>query len=138
MKVQSWSKTWMSVCESLSLRSKDPNTKVGSVIVSPDNRRISVGYNGFATGAIEGDRWNNKYSHVIHAEINAIMNARQNIEGWTLYTTMFPCEGCRDCIIQQGISKVVYNSFKSVKDTYEISKNIFLENGVNIERFRDC
>ena len=29
-----------------SLRSKDPSTKVGAVIVSPENKVISIGYNG--------------------------------------------------------------------------------------------
>lgn len=56
-------------------RSKDPSTKVGAIIVAPDGKKMSGGYNGFVSGAPEHpENWNDrpkKYPRVIHAELNA-------------------------------------------------------------------
>ena len=60
----------------ISKLSKDPSTKVGAVIVRPDNSIASVGYNGFPKGfPDEESYWNNrdlKYKIVTHAEENAL------------------------------------------------------------------
>ena len=37
------------------MRSKDPGTQVGACIVSPDNRILSMGYNGFPNGCSDED-----------------------------------------------------------------------------------
>ncbi|SGA02909.1 Cytidine and deoxycytidylate deaminase zinc-binding region [Mycoplasmopsis arginini] len=39
----------MSLAKLSALRSKDPTTKVGACIVSPNNYVISLGYNGMPT-----------------------------------------------------------------------------------------
>jgi len=105
----------------VSKRSKDPNSQVGAVIVSPDNDRIlSVGYNGFPNGISDDDfpwvrtaenEMDTKYPYVIHAEMNAILNFRGDLKalnGATIYTTLFPCHECTKAIIQTGIKKIVY------------------------------
>ena len=43
----SWDEYFMGVAKLAGLRSKDPNSQVGSCIVSPDNKILSIGYNGF-------------------------------------------------------------------------------------------
>jgi dCMP deaminase len=103
-------------------RSKDPQTQVGSCIISPDNRIVGIGYNGFpALGPVDNDSclpWNRdgagvatKYPFVCHAEMNAVMNKnQQDLKGCTVYTTLFPCSECSKIIIQSGISQVVYLS----------------------------
>ena len=46
---------------------------------------------------------------VCHAEMNAILNKNQaDIDGGTIYTTLYPCNECAKLIIQSGITKVVY------------------------------
>ena len=45
----SWDEYFMGVAKLAGLRSKDPNSQVGSCIVSPDNKILSIGYNGFPT-----------------------------------------------------------------------------------------
>ena len=75
----SWDEYFMGMAVLSALRSKDPNTKVGAVIVSPDNKVISIGYNGMPR-QIDEDKlsWNrgegldSKYLYVCHAEFNAI------------------------------------------------------------------
>jgi dCMP deaminase len=45
----------MGVAIMSSKRSPDPSTQVGCVLVRPDNRIISLGYNGYPKGSKEGD-----------------------------------------------------------------------------------
>lgn len=103
------------------MRSKDPNSQVGACIVSPDNKILSMGYNGFPTGCSddefpwrrEGDPLENKYFYVTHSELNAILNYRGgSLEGSRLYVTLFPCNECAKAIIQSGIKSIIYDSDK--------------------------
>lgn len=101
-----------------SCRSKDPNTQVGACIAGADKRVVSLGYNGLPDGCSdnefpwsrEGTTLKTKYPFVVHAECNAIYNAREIPEGSTLYCTMHPCNICAQAIIQSHIKKVVYLS----------------------------
>ena len=71
----SWDEYFMGVALLSAQRSKDPNTQVGACIVSPNNRIISVGYNGLPYGCSdetfpwerEGDYLSTKYPYVCHA-----------------------------------------------------------------------
>ena len=46
---------------------------------------------------------------VVHAEVNAIMYRNcVDLEGCTLYTTLFPCLECAKVIIRSGIKNVYY------------------------------
>jgi len=128
----------MGMAETVARRSKDPRTKVGAVIVSEDKTDISSAYNGFPTGMTETDsRWEDKYQYVIHAELNAILNAKKDLRGWTLYCTMFPCRECTKVILQTGIKRVVYLQAHSasVIGTIDGSKGLFAERGVKVEQF---
>ncbi len=91
--------------------SKDPKTKVGAVITSPDTRQLSVGYNGFPVGVEETpERWQRpeKYNWVIHAEMNAIMNCPFDTKDCHLYCTHQPCCDCLGKIINSRIASVTY------------------------------
>lgn len=92
--------------------SKDPSTKVGAVIVDNDLSIISEGFNGFARRVKDlPERYSNrdlKYTMIVHAEINAIIFARRDLRGCTLYTWPFmPCSSCAAIIINTGISRCV-------------------------------
>ena len=117
----SWDEYFMGVAKLAGLRSKDPNSQVGSCIVSPDNKILSIGYNGFPRGCSddvfpwsrEGDELDTKYFYVTHSELNAILNYRGgSLEGTKLYVSLFPCNECAKAIIQAGIHTVVYDSDK--------------------------
>lgn len=45
-----WDEYFMGIALLSSMRSKDPNTGVGSCIVGSDNRILSLGYNGMPIG----------------------------------------------------------------------------------------
>lgn len=110
-----WDEYFMGVALLAAKRSKDPSTQVGACIVSPENVIISTGYNGFPYGCSddefpwdrEGDE--TKYPYVVHAELNAILNAGgRNLKGARVYVDLFPCNECAKAIIQSGIKEVVY------------------------------
>ena len=116
-----WDDYFMGVSLLAAQRSKDPNTQVGACIVDDQNRILSTGYNGFPQGCSDDDfPWNRddskgetKYQFVVHAELNAILNASgKNLNGSTVYVALFPCNECAKAIIQSGITEVIYLSDK--------------------------
>ena len=117
----SWDEYFMGVAMLAGMRSKDPNSQVGSCIVSEDNNILSIGYNGFPRGCSddefpwsrEGGELDTKYAYVTHSELNAILNYRGgNLVGAKLYVSLFPCNECAKAIIQSGITTVIYDSDK--------------------------
>lgn len=92
--------------------SKDPSTQVGAVIVDRDNRIISTGFNGFPRGceddaATLGNR-ERKLLRTIHAEENALLFARRDVNEMWIYVTRPPCARCAAKLVQAGIARVVY------------------------------
>ena len=78
-----------------------PNPMVGAVIVK-DNQVIGKGYHRYFGGK--------------HAEINAIENAGESVDGATLYVNLEPCcyhgktPPCVDAVIRNKIGRVVIGS----------------------------
>jgi dCMP deaminase len=108
-----WDEYFLKIAAVAASKSKDPSTQVGAVIVRPDRTIVSVGYNGFPRGVADTpERLNDrptKYSLVVHAEMNAILSARESLNGYTLYTVPFmPCDRCFVHVIQSGIKRVVF------------------------------
>ncbi len=117
----SWDEYFMGVALLAAERSKDPSTQVGACLVDSQNRIISTGYNGFPQGCSDDSfPWNRdealgetKYPFVVHAELNAILNARGKLlENSKIYVGLFPCNECAKAIIQAGVCEVVYLSDK--------------------------
>jgi|SRR5882672_4166649 len=106
-----WDARLLALARLVSTWSKDPSTKVGAAIVTPENVVVSVGYNGFAQSMPDAEEHYNdraaKYSRIVHAETNAIVLARADVRGNTLYATFPPCDRCAVTIIQAGIVRVV-------------------------------
>ncbi|GAA0069774.1 cytidine/deoxycytidylate deaminase family protein [Clostridium sardiniense] len=138
----SWDEYFMGLALLSAKRSKDPSTQVGACIVSPTNRVLSVGYNGFAFGCSDdsyswerdGDFLETKYPYVVHAELNAILNNRGvSLENAKLYVALFPCNECAKAIIQSGIKEVIYLSNKYADtDVVKASKRMFESAGVSL------
>lgn len=113
----SWDEYFMGVALLSAKRSKDPSTQVGCCIVDENNHIISTGYNGFPIGISDDefpwdkgslDSVNSKYPYVIHAEMNALLNAVTSTKNATIYVTLFPCVSCAKMLIQAGIREIVY------------------------------
>ncbi len=125
-----------------SLKSKDPSTQVGAVIIDNKTRKlVSSGFNGFPR-YIDDDQIPQtrpeKYLYVVHAELNAILHAERELTGCSLYATVFPCSDCMKAIVQSGIKQVVFLNELNGKDWKE-SKKATLKMadlaGIKIDRF---
>ena len=109
------------------------------MIINPDRVIIGTGYNGFARGVQDSaerlhDR-DEKYPRVIHAEINAILNANGSVKGSVLYTWPFPCCcPCSSLVIQSGIKMVVSPPTvpERWKKTVNMGMDMYREAGVEI------
>ncbi len=115
----SWDEYFMGIAMLAAMRSKDPNTQVGAGIVSPDNIINSTGYNGMPKGCSDDEfPWGRegaetKYPFVVHAELNAILNANgRDLRGSRVFVALFPCNECAKAIIQSGVKEVIYLSDK--------------------------
>lgn len=130
----------MELADHVSTWSRDPSTKVGAVIVSPDTRAVvGMGYNGFPRGVGDQDeRYADrptKYAMVVHAELNAILNANAPVRGCTIYVTpLFTCQECAKAVIQSGIRKVVATKPDSERwgDQFKVAELLLSEAGVEV------
>ena len=138
----SWDELFMGIAALSAQRSKDPVTQVGSCIVK-DNKVLSIGYNGFPNNCSDDNfPWSknkenlleDKRTYVVHSELNAILNSKENLDEATLYVTMFPCNECAKAIIQSGIKKIIYLKYEN-KPVYEASKIMFDSAGVEYVEF---
>lgn len=135
-----WDIRFLRLAEHISLWSKDPSTKVGVVIVDPDKRIVSIGYNGFPKGVEDTDeRLNNrdlKYKIVVHGERNALLFATQSVKGCTIYFWPFlSCAPCTSMVIQSGITRAVtlVNENPRWVDDFKLSRQLYLEAGVELK-----
>ena len=134
---------FMEMAQLVSSRSTCLRRKVGAVIVK-DKRVLSTGYNGFPRGCSddeypwerEGNHEDTKYPYVVHAELNAILNASgKNLSGAKLYVALFPCNECAKAIIQSGIQEIVYLSDKYDGTPMNLaSKRMLNSAGVNLRK----
>ena len=139
-----WDEYFMGIAMLAAKRSKDPSTQVGACIVSPDNIIISTGYNGMPKGCSDDEfPWERegaetKYPYVVHAELNAILNANgRDLRGSRLYVALFPCNECAKAIIQSGVKEVLYLSDKYGTTPLTLaSKRMLDAAGVKYTRFR--
>ena len=141
-----WDDYFMGVSLLAAERSKDPSTQVGACIVSDDNRILSTGYNGFPQGCSDDDfPWNRdssqgetKYNFVVHAELNAILNAGgKSLVGSRIFVSLFPCHECAKAIIQAGVKEVVYLSDKyNGTESDNASKRLLNAAGVKLTKIK--
>jgi dCMP deaminase len=107
-----WDYRFLDLCKQVSAWSKDPSTKVGAAIVRPDMTVASVGYNGFPRHLPDDEvlysNREEKYSRIVHGEMNALLFTREAVQGYTLYTYPFmPCDRCFVTMLQAGITRFV-------------------------------
>lgn len=134
-----WDRRFMELATHISSWSKDPSTKVGAVIVSPDRSGVLFGYNGFPRGIKDSDaRLMNrelKYPLTIHAEVNALLQSTSSLHGHTLYCTMACCAPCAMQVIQKGITRVVTPAVVTTSpwaDSQILAIEMFMERGIEV------
>ncbi|WP_342252144.1 dCMP deaminase family protein [Spiroplasma endosymbiont of Amphibalanus improvisus] len=142
-----WTSLFMNFASLAAKRSKDPSTQVGACIVDPRMPKIiSTGYNGFPSKLDEkafswssenDDFYKTKYAVMVHAELNAIILAKQDVSRCFLFTTLFPCNECAKAIIQAGIKRIYFMSRRDIKDKENefFTLNLFQKAGVQVKSF---
>jgi len=127
---------FMSIAHQVATRSTCDRAHVGVVIVRPDNTICSTGYNGSARGQAHCDDVGHliKNGHCIralHAEGNALDWAQEQLTGYTLYTTHYPCWQCALRIVNRGLRRVVYG--QDYRNGDDVAK-MLREAGVDLAR----
>jgi dCMP deaminase len=137
-----WVARFIKLAEEVSTWSKDSGTRVGSVIVRPDRTICSVGFNGFPRG-VEDSREaianrDTKLLRTIHAELNAILSAKESLAGYSLFVWPFqPCSSCAAAIIQSGIKDVYcplndHLAHERWSESFRAALQMFDEAGVRV------
>lgn len=148
---QKWDDHFLRECLNHARMSKDPSTRVGSVIVGPDMEIRSTGFNGLPRGIADtyhrlNDR-ETKLELIVHGEMNAVLNAARigvSIKGCTMYTACTddtglvwggaPCTRCTVEVIQAGIAEIVTLPFKSVpsrwRESIATARSLLKEAGI--------
>jgi dCMP deaminase len=120
-----------------SQRSPDLKMKVGACLVMED-QNICTGYNGSPYGSEWPENDEDKHSHVVHAELNAILHASGSKKNATMYTTLYPCWQCAKAIAQVGIKRVIYLQVKDGPNyQIEVSKRILKNKNVEVVPFHE-
>jgi dCMP deaminase len=119
-----WDNRYLNLAKFISQWSKDPSTQCGAVLVGTNNHVVSIGYNGFPSYIQDTNERlqhrETKLAMTIHAERNALIFAKQDLRGCSLYT--FPLQCCSECaamIIQAGIDRHI--SINNVPDRWKTS-----------------
>ena len=138
-----WDTRFLGLAAYISAWSKDPSSQVGAVITD-GNRIISLGYNGFAAGVEDkqerlSDR-DCKLNLTIHAEENAMIFAKRDLTGCTVYVTHPPCPRCASKLIQEEVGRIVYVSpsedfLSRWADDLRLSSEMYREAGVEVTQY---
>ncbi len=107
----SFQEIYLSLARSLAARSTCSRLQVGTVITSPDFRKVlAIGYNGNATGLPNCcDRNEPGNCGCLHSEENAVIHCDvpRNLEK-IVFVTHLPCVACAKRLINLGNVKTVY------------------------------
>jgi dCMP deaminase len=149
--LEKWDRRFLNLAAHISTWSKDPSTKVGAVLVNNLKQVVGMGYNGFARGIADTDERLNtrelKYKLVVHAEVNAIIQAGQAARDSMLYVYpafMTPpiCHDCCKTAIQAGIKGIVGflpdesdPRVQRWKDSIAVAKEMWEEAGLEIRTY---
>lgn len=138
-----WDTRFLGLAAHISAWSKDPSSQVGAVITD-GNRIVSVGYNGFAAGVEDRterltDR-NCKLNLTIHAEENAMIFAKRDLTGCTVYVTHPPCPRCASKLIQEEVGRIVCiapseDFLSRWADDLKLSQEMYQEAGVEYSSY---
>ena len=134
-----WDERFLRLANHVASWSRDPSTQVGAVIVRPDKTIASLGFNGLPRGLADTPaRLNDrelKYEIILHAELNALLSAKEPLTGYTIYVDFHPCSRCASALIQAGIARVVVPQHDRTRwaSNIELATMMFHEAGITVE-----
>jgi dCMP deaminase len=139
---QAWRERFLRLALEVASWSKDPKGGVGAVLVDGRKRIVGLGFNGFPDRIADDPALLRdgaaKLPRMIHAEVNAVLNATNSVHGASLFTTLTPCAECAKLIIQAGIDAVyrlphAADRHLSWTDSFVTAETILREAGLRVE-----
>lgn len=146
-----WDHVWMKVADAVADRSLCSRAKVGTVVVTSDNRVASVSFNGapdafdcqgrpcveWCERAMSGDT-SPSYGtcSAVHAESNALTRSNwTEIQGGTIYTSAATCINCARLVVAAGLKRVVHRvSPSDMHRNPEAVEQYMRELGLDVDR----
>lgn len=134
-----WARRFLRLALEVASWSKDPKGGVGAVLVDERKRVIGLGFNGFPDRIVDDPALladpDEKLPRMIHAEMNAVLNATRPVHGAVLLTTLTPCAECAKLLIQAGVAAVYRLPHPEHRHTrwsgsFETARRILNEAGV--------
>lgn len=109
---ESWDSYFLRIAKEVASRATCNRKKVGCVLVV-DNHIVSTGYNGSLPGKphctdVGCELVHGRCSRTIHAEANALLHARAQVQGATAYTTLEPCPSCTKLLRTAGVERFIW------------------------------
>jgi dCMP deaminase len=144
---EQWDLYLLHVARAVAVKSKDPSTQVGALIVDSLRTIRATGYNGFPRGLADDGRLADRAAKLLlvaHAEANAICTAARvgiRLDECSLYSTLHPCSRCAALIIQAGLGVVVipdYDEPARWAEDFAVAAAMFDEAGVRLRRVGPC
>jgi dCMP deaminase len=135
-----WDVFFYSIAEKVATLSKDPARKVGALLVAPDRRQLSMGYNGLPSIILDlpsllEDK-ERKQGLMVHAEDNCLHQAPFDTAGCCLYVTRFPCHICAALIVAKQVARLVVPppDFNHPRWGYswDEANHLFRKNGIQV------
>jgi dCMP deaminase len=143
--MEKWDRRFLEMAKLVASWSKDPSTQTGAVIARSDKRVVSVGFNGFPQMMPDVEQHyavrEEKYSRIVHCEMNALLFAERSVTGCTLYTYPFiSCDRCFVHMVQAGIIRFVAprataDQLTRWGDAFERVKKYAIEMNVNVVEY---
>ncbi len=142
-----WDDYFFKMAELVASKSKDRSTKVGCVLVGPDNEVLATGFNGYPRGVTDDiDGAHDRATRLMftcHAEANAVVSAARTgtaTKGSRAYVTHWPCADCSKLLIQAGVSEVVAPVpdtalYERWKESFDAGLKMFAEAKVMAREF---
>jgi len=140
MKRPEWDEFWLVQALMYSTRATCDRLLAATVLVDKNNRLISAGYNGSASGMPHCDEEGHclvdgHCKTTIHSEDNALSKDRFEYEGASAYVVYSPCLSCAKKLIDAGVKKIFYlREFTNMAEGEKVYlKKLVMKKGVVFE-----
>lgn len=137
-----WDEYFLLMAQLVSVKSRDPSTKVGVVIADAEHEPLSLGFNGFPANMPDLTEYyenkDTKYDRVIHGDMNALLFAGRRLikfspQPVTMY--LWPFLTCSRCMVhglQCGIRRFVVDADSEVREYHHTAARYAKECGAKI------
>jgi len=142
MSRMNWHEYFMLMALLAAKRGTCDRKQVGAVLVSKSNTVLATGYNGTPSGVPHCDEVGHTLAEIdgrqsciatLHAESNALDQAKVDLHDAVLYTSVIPCFDCAKRIVNAGIKEVHYYEYYESRKTTIVEKYLD-DHGVRLFR----